>query len=364
VTSGSGTANNPFIIQGWSIDASTANGIEIRNILNADPIATPVYFVIRNVFIHAETRTHADIVLDSDASSPNLVCFECPNNAFSGVIANSTLTDNAYGIVLANSNNIEVSGITIKDTGTGLQCVGSSFIQIRANRIANSVKGVNLDCSVTDAFYNSIIDTDSGFLIGNYGSIDLERNSVATPRGFTLNGTASTIIRGNQIIGAAGLTTQLFQYAIDMAETSAVSIESNNITNSGPAQVRAGSSGVKIESCPVDTVSGQPLSCNTAILRNTISVANSYGISLFAVQGVQVFHNHFLDNTIQAFDQTGQNTWDNGYPSGGNFWSDYLGVDNCSGPLQNICPSPDGIGDTPHMFNFNEDHYPLMTPFP
>jgi nitrous oxidase accessory protein NosD len=363
VTSGSGTANDPFIIQGWSIDASTSDGIVIRNILNAGQFVSPMYFVIRNVFIHSETRAHADIVLDSDDSSPDLVCFECPNNVFSGVIANSTLTDNGYGIVLANSNNIEVSAVTIKDVSTGLQCLGSSFLQIRTNRIASSAQGMNLDCSVTDAFYNSIIDTDFGFLIGNFGSLDLEHNSVASPRGFTLNRTGSAIIANNQITGVAGLTTQLFQYGIDLAETSGVSIDNNTITNSGPAQIQTGSSGVNIESCPVDTVTGQPLSCDTAIIGNTISAANSYGVSLFAAQGVIVFHNNFVNNTIQAFDQTGQNTWDNGYPSGGNFWSDYPGVDNCSGPLQNICPSPDGIGDTPYMFNFNEDHYPLMTPF-
>jgi hypothetical protein len=363
VTSGSGTANDPFVIQGWSIDASTADGIVIRNILNAGQFASPVYFVIRNVFIHSETKTHADIVLDEDDSSPDLVCFECPNNVFSGVVTNSTLTDNAYGIILTNSNNIEVSAVTIKDTGTGLQCVGSSFLQIRTNRIANSAQGVNLGCAVTDAFYNSIIDADFGFLIGNSGSLDLEHNSVASPRGFTLNGTSSAIIANNLITGAAGLTTQLFQYGIDMIGAGAVSIDNNTITNSGLAQIQSGSSGVKIESCPLDTGTGQPLSCNTAIIGNTISAADSYGVSLFAAQGVIVFHNNFVDNAIQAFDQTGQNTWDDGYPSGGNFWSDYPGVDNCSGPLQNICPSPDGIGDIPYMFNFNEDHYPLMTPF-
>src|SRR5437867_4455907 len=34
VTGGSGTKNNPYIIQGWSIDARTANGIEIRDIVS------------------------------------------------------------------------------------------------------------------------------------------------------------------------------------------------------------------------------------------------------------------------------------------------------------------------------------------
>jgi hypothetical protein len=52
------------------------------------------------------------------------------------------------------------------------------------------------------------------------------------------------------------------------------------------------------------------------------------------------------------------NFWDNDYPSGGNYWSDYSGVDFNSGPYQNLTAN-DGIGDTPYTI----DRYPLMAPF-
>jgi len=57
------------------------------------------------------------------------------------------------------------------------------------------------------------------------------------------------------------------------------------------------------------------------------------------------------------------NQWDNGYPSGGNYWSDYVGVDNFRGPHQNITGS-DGIGDTNYSIDMDSiDHYPLMEPY-
>jgi hypothetical protein len=52
---------------------------------------------------------------------------------------------------------------------------------------------------------------------------------------------------------------------------------------------------------------------------------------------------------------SGLTVWDDGYPSGGNFWSDYNGTDI----------NKDGVGDTPYIIGAdNIDHYPLMTPYP
>jgi len=54
--------------------------------------------------------------------------------------------------------------------------------------------------------------------------------------------------------------------------------------------------------------------------------------------------------------------WDNGYPSGGNYWSDYNGTDLYCGPHQNETGS-DGIGDKPYMIDGNNtDRYPLIYP--
>jgi parallel beta-helix repeat protein len=71
------------------------------------------------------------------------------------------------------------------------------------------------------------------------------------------------------------------------------------------------------------------------------------------------YHNNFVNNTNQALIFSHE-TWDNGYPSGGNYWSDYTGVDLYSGPYQNETGS-DGIGDSPYAVV--GDRYPLMGMF-
>jgi parallel beta-helix repeat protein len=70
------------------------------------------------------------------------------------------------------------------------------------------------------------------------------------------------------------------------------------------------------------------------------------------------YHNNFINNThqIEMFALT---RLDDGYPSGGNYWNDYVGVDEKSGPNQDQ-PESDGIGDAPYPDIASKwDKYPL-----
>jgi len=58
------------------------------------------------------------------------------------------------------------------------------------------------------------------------------------------------------------------------------------------------------------------------------------------------------------------NVWDDGYPSGGNYWSDYTDVDQYSGPNQDQ-PGSDGIWDHPYVIDpYAKDNYPIVPEFP
>jgi parallel beta-helix repeat protein len=84
----------------------------------------------------------------------------------------------------------------------------------------------------------------------------------------------------------------------------------------------------------------------------------------------KIYNNEFHLNglnensTGQAYDRGGPGSvWDNGYPSGGNYWDDYSGNDIYSGENQDIIGS-DGLGDIPYKIpgNKHSDRYPLMYP--
>jgi parallel beta-helix repeat protein len=90
---------------------------------------------------------------------------------------------------------------------------------------------------------------------------------------------------------------------------------------------------------------------------NTISennVTDSYTGIYFYGNSYQnkFFHNNFVNNHLQVvFAHPSINIWNNDYPSGGNYWSDYEGAD----------ADGDGIGDTPYVIDDNNsDRYPLV----
>jgi len=99
---------------------------------------------------------------------------------------------------------------------------------------------------------------------------------------------------------------------------------------------------------------------------NNVTANNWYGIRLDSSGNNVFYHNNFINNTQHVYVVTlgFANSWDDGYPSGGNYWSDYDGVDFCSGSYQNESGS-DGMGDTPYVIDEdNQDNYPLMKPYP
>jgi parallel beta-helix repeat protein len=83
------------------------------------------------------------------------------------------------------------------------------------------------------------------------------------------------------------------------------------------------------------------------------NILNSYfGFWMTSSTNNSFYHNNIIRNLDSALTTTNDpNIWDNGYPSGGNFWGDYAGIDSSS----------DGIGEISYnVSQGNLDRYPLM----
>jgi len=141
----------------------------------------------------------------------------------------------------------------------------------------------------------------------------------------------------------------------------------NNVTvkNGG---IRNCQWGVYLGSCTNVTVSNITMSSNyvamemsgvwsSSIIGNTFTSTLECG---WYSSGNKIYHNNFIGAYVSFLGNTRPNSWDDGYPSGGNYWSYYTGLDLYHGPSQDILGS-DGIGDSPYaMVSNNNDHYPLM----
>jgi len=105
-------------------------------------------------------------------------------------------------------------------------------------------------------------------------------------------------------------------------------------------------------------------SSNNKIAENNLKRNSGNGISLTSSSNNTIVHNNIVNNTNQVYIyESTDNRWDDDYPSGGNYWSDYNGSDLYLGPAQDQLGT-DEIGDTPYYIDENNtDHYPLMNPW-
>jgi parallel beta-helix repeat protein len=232
--------------------------------------------------------------------------------------------------------------------------------------------------------YDNVTYTLTGNITSFWHGIVVERDNVIidgaghTLQGSALAGGVDLSFRSNVTIKNIKIT--MFEIGIHLYYSSNNSIFGNDITNNlfGVSSMDSSNNTISLNNfmnnrrgiylySPTYT----SLGCNTISENNIIN--NGYGIG-FSVYGPtndnKIYHNNFINNTVQAGEVNGfplklagNNTWDNGYPSGGNYWSDYTGIDLKSGPNQDL-PGSDGIGDSPYVTDENNrDRYPLMHPW-
>lgn len=223
-----------------------------------------------------------------------------------------------YGIYLTNSNDNFILNNVASDNGEyGINLFPScNNNTIRGNVAQRNDYGIYMftDCE------GNIIESNV-LSINRIAGIDMRFNCHDN---IVLNNT----IKNNIVAG------------VSLMESVKNTLKGNAITGNGRygVQVQSGSD-------------------SNTIINNTIS-ASQTGIFLDA-SGNTIYGNAMIENVVQAEDR-GENTWNAGYPEGGNLWSDYQGEDLMSGPDQDIS-GPDRFGDQPYRINEEAvDSYPIM----
>jgi len=249
----------------------------------------------------------------------------------------ANITSDYYLGIVVEKDNIVINGTGYTVQGSGIDLTGINLTG-RTNVTLNNMK--------IEAFYYGIYLFKS-----NYSTVSGMEIASCNLQGIYLYCSFSNRISGNNIT-ANGYED------IYLDSSSHNTILENNITASDYE-------GLYLYSSSHNTISGNNItanrydgvclshSSNNTILGNNI-VDNYEGLYSGYSANDRIFHNNF-NNTQQAYAESSTDVWDDGYPSGGNYWSDYNGSDL----------NHDGIGDTPYIVDTNnQDRYPLMNPWP
>jgi len=240
-------------------------------------------------------------------------------------IKNTGIKNFEVGIFLENSSNncisacsmpcMYVNWIPFPSVVCGVALISSNFNSVCGNWICTECWGIYLYNSSSNSIYENEIEQTSSF---GDATIYLESSS-------------SNSIYGNEIEAA--------KYNIELWYSSSNSIYENNI--------RYGFVGIILGDSLNNTISGNNLGPTV------------HGIWLYSSNN-SFCHNNFIDiEQPVSTDTFYANSWDDGYPSGGNYWSDYEDRYPDARELDDS-----GLWDTPYVINENNtDNYPLMYPW-
>ena len=274
------------------------------------------------------------------------------NHSSGNIIYANTIASNDYwGVWLVESSGNLISGNRILNNGDGVPGLmwgdGIGLEYSNSNLIidnfisSNVVAGITLFSSHGNIVANNTITKNGGAaldLVSSSENIIIDNIVASNGGGMGTTYSTKNTFRRNQIFKNEGGGIGVWESRMNV-------FKENNVTEN--------MIGIGISH----------RSPNNTFVGNSIS-KNLNGIKIHYSNGSVIHHNNFINNTVNAPEDVypNVNTWDDGYPSGGNYWSDYPGADFHNGPYQNLTGS-DGIGDTPHTLDArNEDGFPLMGP--
>jgi parallel beta-helix repeat protein len=316
-----------------------------------------------------------------------------------------------YGIYLWNATRNTITGNTLLYNGYGIYVVEASQNSIIGNNATNNDIGINVEASTNNILRDNVLNNSHNLAVygtqASHFDNDIDDSNIANGKKvYYLISKSNLLIDPSTypdvgylaLVNCQNITVSNMEFTnnghgILLAYTTGATITQNEIKdNYGGIGFFASSNNFIFGNNIINNYRGIQLSnsSNTNSISTNNMTDNTAGIFFFSSSQNTVFGNNitdnevgvgfkqasnnmfrgnfFVDNTDQVYDLAvsdasvtmSTNMWDFSYPVGGNYWSDYTGVDVKSGASQNQTGS-DGIGDTPYVINAkNSDKYPLM----
>jgi len=251
-----------------------------------------------------------------------------------------TLTADIYDSIVVEKDNIivEGNGYTLQGTGNGngFQLFGRTNVTIRNVRITQFSTGIFLSSSHDNIMTKNVVSSNTqGINMGWSENNTISGNTVASNTGGII------VYQGSENVTVKDNTVTSNTFGIDLGMANWCTVADNNLTNN--------MFGVWLDHSSNNTFFGNVIKNSVLAMRLNDSPENT------------IYHNNFIDNTNQVYivEESFNNVWDDGYPSGGNYWSDYSARYPDAQELDDS-----GIWDTSYNIDENnQDNYPLMEPW-
>jgi parallel beta-helix repeat protein len=266
------------------------------------------------------------------------------------IVGNNLTANNMHGIELHSSSNNSIAGNSLTaNNGNGISLYHSSNNNIAGNNATNNNNGIGIIGIPSSPSNNDIAGNNA---TANNGS------------GINLYSSSNDSIAGNNVANNV--------FGISLYSSSNESISGNTVANNMHGiglYLSSSNNSIVGNNITANSYKGIGLyysSSNNSVVGNTVA-NNNIGIELHSSSNNSIYHNNFINNLQQVRDYTWDfpsetpsiNTWDDGYPSGGSYWSDY--EDRYPGAIE---LDGSGIWDTPYVIDEdNQDNYPLMEPW-
>lgn len=307
-------------------------------------------------------RNHAD-----DIRAPGGIGYNFSANGRLDFVGNSALRDD-YGLVDASSNRLWVIGSDLSFPITrGVSIVNDRELQVRSSTFSGSPTadhGLYVADSIGVVLSgNALRDFVGAALLADRDSeIQILSNAVTgtAAAGIVVNGSADVSVGANTVTNASGAGLVL-DHVLNFTVAA-------NVVSGAPV-------GLDVNHSLTGTLADNQLSYNAlgAIESGDTGVtwtsndflSNDRSLSFSPGAEVSVFHNNFVaDAGVELPGRLAASPyWDDGYPVGGNYWSNWTGPDVESGPAQSSAGS-DGLVDAPVLLGGGwSDRYPLAQPW-